>query len=113
MDYCPNILLICTDQQRFDTICPLGNPQIRTPNLDRQHKLVVYHGTGLGELLDLNRDRWEHQNLWDDWASTTVRGRLLQQAFDSLAEAVDLGLAVIGAYWPMGRLASRRLNTYE
>jgi len=31
----PNILWICTDQQRYDTIHALGNPHIRTPNLDR------------------------------------------------------------------------------
>jgi len=31
----PNILWICTDQQRYDTIHALGNPAIRTPNLDR------------------------------------------------------------------------------
>lgn len=31
----PNILLIYTDQQRFDTICALGNGHIQTPNLDR------------------------------------------------------------------------------
>lgn len=31
----PNILWICTDQQRFDTIHALGNNHIRTPNLDR------------------------------------------------------------------------------
>ena len=31
----PNILWICTDQQRYDTIHALGNGHIRTPNLDR------------------------------------------------------------------------------
>ncbi len=31
----PNILWICTDQQRYDTIAALGNPYIRTPNLDK------------------------------------------------------------------------------
>lgn len=31
----PNILLIYTDQQRFDTIAALGNDAIATPNLDR------------------------------------------------------------------------------
>ena len=31
----PNILWICTDQQRYDTIHALGNAHIRTPNLDR------------------------------------------------------------------------------
>lgn len=31
----PNILWYCTDQQRFDTIGGLGNPDIHTPNLVR------------------------------------------------------------------------------
>jgi len=31
----PNILWICTDQQRYDTIHALGNKYIRTPNIDR------------------------------------------------------------------------------
>jgi len=31
----PNILWICTDQQRFDTIGGLNNPHIRTPNLQK------------------------------------------------------------------------------
>lgn len=36
-----NYLWICTDQQRFDTIGALGNPHIKTPNLDR----LVREGT--------------------------------------------------------------------
>ncbi|MBI1314744.1 sulfatase-like hydrolase/transferase [bacterium] len=31
----PNILWLCTDQQRFDTIRSLGNDLVRTPNIDR------------------------------------------------------------------------------
>ncbi|WP_129667054.1 sulfatase [Phytoactinopolyspora endophytica] len=31
----PNILLICTDQQRFDAVGAYGNPDIATPHLDR------------------------------------------------------------------------------
>lgn len=37
----PNILLLYTDQQRFDTIAALGNPYIQTPVLDR----IVAEGT--------------------------------------------------------------------
>lgn len=37
----PNVLFIMTDQQRADTIGALGNPVIKTPNLDR----LVYEGT--------------------------------------------------------------------
>jgi len=37
----PNILWICTDQQRWDTIHALGNRHIRTPNIDR----LVAEGT--------------------------------------------------------------------
>lgn len=31
----PNILWICTDQQRYDTIGALGNPYVHTPNINR------------------------------------------------------------------------------
>lgn len=31
----PNILFICTDQQRYDAVGAAGNPHITTPNLDR------------------------------------------------------------------------------
>jgi arylsulfatase len=31
----PNILWLCTDQQRWDTVGALGNPHIRTPAVDR------------------------------------------------------------------------------
>ncbi len=37
----PNILFLFTDQQRFDTLGALGNPLIKTPNLDR----LVNEGT--------------------------------------------------------------------
>ncbi len=35
MDARPNILWVCTEHQRFNTVHALGNDQIRTPNLDR------------------------------------------------------------------------------
>ena len=31
----PNILMIFTDQQRWDTLAAYGNTEIKTPNLDR------------------------------------------------------------------------------
>ncbi|HEX29999.1 TPA: sulfatase, partial [Candidatus Poribacteria bacterium] len=34
----PNILWICSDQQRFDTLGCYGNPFVHTPNLDRLAK---------------------------------------------------------------------------
>ena len=37
----PNVLILFADDQRADTIAALGNPHIRTPNLDR----LAAHGT--------------------------------------------------------------------
>ena len=37
----PNILWICTDQQRFETLRSFGNPHAQTPHLDR----LVAEGT--------------------------------------------------------------------
>jgi arylsulfatase len=39
----PNILWICTDQQRFDTIQGLSNPIVKTPNLEKfMHDSVTF-----------------------------------------------------------------------
>ena len=41
----PNILLLYTDQQRFDTIRANGNNEIHTPNLDKLvHRLLLGGG---------------------------------------------------------------------
>jgi len=37
----PNILWLCTDQQRYDTIAELGYPDVSTPNIDK----LVKNGT--------------------------------------------------------------------
>lgn len=36
-----NILWICTDQQRYDTVNCYGNPYVKTPNMDRLAKMGV------------------------------------------------------------------------
>jgi arylsulfatase A-like enzyme len=58
---------------------------------DERWKLVTYHGHDQGELFDLERDPWEHENLWDDGEYSDVRFRLLKASFDQTARAVDLG----------------------
>ncbi len=40
----PHIILIITDQQRYDTIAALGFPYMETPNLDR----LVREGVSFG-----------------------------------------------------------------
>lgn len=60
-----NILLIYTDQQRFDTIRALGNARILTPNLDRLvHEGVAYtHATTPSPVCLANR--WSlHSGQW-------------------------------------------------
>ncbi len=67
----PNILWICTDQRRY--------------------KLVCYHDRAQGELFDLAEDPGEFDNRWDDPTCADVRFALLEQSFDALAQAVDIG----------------------
>ena len=57
----------------------------------QRYKLVVYHGTGLGELFDLENDPGEFDNLWDDPAYHEVKTELLLGSFDALALAADIG----------------------
>ena len=58
---------------------------------DDLYKLVVYHGHGLGELFDLQEDPGEFNNLWNDPSMVAVKLRLMQQSFDALAFATDIG----------------------
>ena len=37
----PNILVIITDQQRFDTLSCYGNNWIKTPNIDPKGRIVI------------------------------------------------------------------------
>ena len=58
---------------------------------DERYKLVVYHGHGVGELFDLERDPDEFDNLWDDPALIETKVGLMQRSFDALALATDIG----------------------
>jgi arylsulfatase A-like enzyme len=58
---------------------------------DERYKLVIYHGHMLGELFDLEADPDEFTNLWDDPEMVEIKMRLMQQSFDALALATDVG----------------------
>lgn len=64
----------------------------------RRHKLVNYHGHGLGELFDLEEDPGEFDNLWDDPKQADLRFELAMKSFDALALAMDTGSERAGRY---------------
>ncbi len=76
----------------LDTSFVNGDSSYATMYRNRRYKLVVYHGHNLGELFDLERDPWEHINLWDDPAHQSLKCNLLQASFDqSMLLTVDVG----------------------
>ena len=64
----------------------------------RRYKLVNYHGHGLGQLFDMEKDPHEFDNLWDDPAHADVRLELMMKSFDALAFAADTGPERVGRY---------------
>lgn len=76
----PNILWICTDQQRWNTIHALGNEYIRTPNLDR----LVAEGVAFN---------YAHSN---STVCTPSRASFLTGMYPSTLHATKNG----AAYWP-------------
>ena len=58
---------------------------------DGRHKLVVYHGAGLGELFDLEKDPHEFEDLWDAAEAGDIKQRLLIRLFDDVVLAANEG----------------------
>lgn len=64
-------------------------PAMATMLRTRDHKLVVAHGEGEGELYDLAADPDELRNLWHDPAHLGTKAELLTQLADRLAFTCD------------------------
>ena len=75
-----------------------GMPSYGTMVRTRRHKLVVYHGEGLGELFDLEKDPGEFDNRWDDPEYAEVKLELLLESFDATVRATDIGPRRVGSY---------------
>ena len=54
-----------------------------------RRKLVAHHGTGTGELYDLDRDPGERDNRWEDPAYTAERSALMERLCDRMAWTAD------------------------
>ena len=83
----------------FDALDPVftgGSGTFATMHRTRTHKLVVYHGKGVGELFDLENDPWEHNNLWENPEHSGLKNRLLAESFDAhVLLTTDVGSARI------------------
>ncbi len=85
------------DEHRDDIYCEYYNsmpghqdPQAHATMVrTNRHKLVAAHGTGGGELYDLETDPKETRNLWNDPDYTTVRLDLMTRLVDRMAWTVD------------------------
>jgi arylsulfatase A-like enzyme len=63
-------------------------PRVHTL-IDQRYRLSVFHGTGWGELYDLEEDPGEFDNLWDDPAHSKTRARMTERLLHAEIEHVD------------------------
>ena len=81
----------------------LGSTPIETPShgsmyFDGRYKIAVYHGSGLGEIYDLEADPGEFEDLWNDPAHRALKGELLHRHFDAMMGTLSAGPPRTAAY---------------
>jgi arylsulfatase A-like enzyme len=81
----------------------LGSAAISTPShgsmlFDGRWKHNVYHGTGLGELFDLQSDPGEFDNLWQEPSQHERRCALLAEHFDAMMATSGAGAERVAMY---------------
>ncbi len=81
----------------------LGSARVALPThasmyFDGRYKSVVYHGLGLGELLDLQADPGEFDDLWSRRDASDLRGELLRRHFDAIMATSSAGVARADMY---------------
>ena len=63
-------------------------PRVHTL-IDGRYRLSLFHGTGWGELYDLEGDPGEFDNLWDDPAHAAARARMTERLLLTEIEHID------------------------
>jgi arylsulfatase A-like enzyme len=63
-------------------------PRVHTL-IDERYRVSVFHGTGWGELYDLQNDPGEFENLWDAPAHAGTRARMVEKLLLAEIEHVD------------------------
>lgn len=63
-------------------------PRVHTL-IDGRYRLSLFHGTGWGELYDLDRDPGEFDNLWDDARHASIRAMMTERLLLTEIEHVD------------------------
>lgn len=72
----------------------VSNPGTNVPArvhtlIDGRYRLSVFHGTGWGELYDLQNDPGEFDNLWDDPKHKALRGEMSERLLLTEIEHID------------------------
>lgn len=100
----PNVIVIMTDEQRYDSLSCMGNPALKTPYMDalirggcQFESAFCYYVGDKEELYDLSADPLEKVNLAADPSHAEVKTRMKNRLLDWMLTAPMLNNGTFSA----------------
>ena len=82
----------------YNDALAMPNASHGTMYFDGRYKSIIYHGTEVGEIYNLESDPGEYDDLWDNPKKQEVKKELIHKHFNAIMKTSSAGISRSGLY---------------